>query len=1120
MASHPLDDEAVFIIARKIESPAVRTEYVQQACRDHPQLLARVETLLRIYEQEKDFLQAPAASVAATVHRLDLQERPGIVIGHYKLLQRIGEGGFGVVFMADQESPIHRTVALKIIKPGMDSREVVARFEAERQALAMMNHPNIAHVFDGGVTESGRPYFVMELVKGVSITEYCDKNDLPTENRLQLFIDVCRAIQHAHQKGIIHRDLKPSNIMVTLHDGKPVVKVIDFGVSKAINQRLTEKTLFTAYGHMVGTPQYMSPEQAEMSGLDVDTRSDVYSLGVLLYELLTGSTPLEADALRTAGYAEIQRMIREIEPPRPSVRLSSSGERLTAIAKHRHLDPGTLQRLIRGDLDWIVMKALDKDRGRRYGSAKDFAVDIERFLANDAVEAHPPSTLYRLKKFVRRRKSVAVTVATVTAALIVGTIGTTLGMVWAVNEKTRAVEASVSEARARMAADEAFCEANRQRYISDMFAAGYAWGRGEILMVKTILATYASGTGNEHLRRWEWYYLWRSWNRNDARLTENHFGTGLNHFVLSGDGRRLALVNRYAPFISLWDVTASPPQRIREIGKDGVGQWGPYAAALSYDGNVLAYCTPSQDTLIVEDMQSNSQTRVALHDGVRIDRFSLAPNGSLIAVASNDCKVRLYDVMSGECLTTCDVHGSEVWGIAFTRDGEFVATGDEHGSVLVWRTASGELHETLAEHLSRINDVAVSPDGSQIAASCDDGTVKVWEWPSGKLTRSFSTALAEPSLVSFSRDGSLLAVNLRQCLQLWDLTTGADLERIHGNRGGGLGFIADGRLIFRNQYFGQSMCDTRDLDRDVVLRPRGFPMGLAMCGDDGRLTLAAFAEVPVPTVVQRWCVDRTGITEAPSLSPGFRIGAMAASAKGMWALGDADSSTVRLFQGLDDPNSTKLSAGNATGVSVVAFSEDGSRIACGHLDGQAAVWKWNTASSSWVLIRQWQAHNGAVKQLAFRPNDIVTLVTAGHDWILKVWNVGTGDVVRQWEPVDPYAAVAFSRRGDELAVGDLSGSIALWKEGSDNHREFRGHEQRVRWLKFLSDEQTLISASSDGTLRVWDLVADRQRFALEGSSGFVHMAISPEETTVAAAMTDGTIRLYRCALEEDVTGAD
>ena len=403
--------------------------------------------LMRAHRDAGAFLGGAEKQDATRDQRI--AERPGTVIGPYKLLQQIGEGGMGVVWMAEQTQPVQRKVALKVIKPGMDSRQVIARFEAERQALAMMDHVNIARVFDGGTTnvarslrerspsvaseeglgsrsepatlsDPGRPYFVMELVHGLPITKYCDDNRLTPRERLELFVPVCQAIQHAHQKGIIHRDIKPSNVMITLYDGKPVPKVIDFGVAKATEQQLTERTLFTQYGTMVGTLEYMSPEQAEMSALGVDTRSDIYSLGVLLYELLTGSTPLTHKRMKEAAYAEILRMIKEEEPPKPSTRLSDSGEALASISANRHTEPAKLTKLMRGELDWIVMKTLEKDRNRRYETAKDFAADMQRYLSDEPVQACPPSAGYRLRKFVRRNRGAVLAATIVIVALLAG----------------------------------------------------------------------------------------------------------------------------------------------------------------------------------------------------------------------------------------------------------------------------------------------------------------------------------------------------------------------------------------------------------------------------------------------------------------------------------------------------------------------------------------------------------------------------------------------------------------------------------------------------------------------------------------------------------------------------
>jgi serine/threonine protein kinase len=375
-------------------------------------------------ESEQSKRDTPSSTAPISLQE---PERPGARIGRYKLLEQIGEGGCGVVYVAEQEEPVRRRVALKIIKPGMDTRQVIARFEAERQALALMDHPNIAKVLDAGATESGRPYFVMELVKGVRITDYCDRSNLSTPERLDLFVQVCLAIQHAHQKGIIHRDIKPSNILVTLHDGAPVPMVIDFGIAKATaDQRLTDKTLYTAIEQFVGTPAYMSPEQAELSGLDIDTRSDIYALGVLLYELLTGKTPFDARRLLEVGLDEIRRIIREEDPPRPSTRISTlDAVEQTALAKRRHCDALKLVGIIKGDLDWIVMKTLEKDRTRRYETANGLAMDIKRFLTNEPIIARPPSKLYRFQKSIRRNKLAFGASAAVGTALLIGTATST-----------------------------------------------------------------------------------------------------------------------------------------------------------------------------------------------------------------------------------------------------------------------------------------------------------------------------------------------------------------------------------------------------------------------------------------------------------------------------------------------------------------------------------------------------------------------------------------------------------------------------------------------------------------------------------------------------------------------
>jgi len=475
----PGREEALFEAALALP-PEQRAAWLERACGSDAQLRQRVELLLQSNEKAGEFLRP---SLGAGLERTELiptppKEKPGDVIGPYKIREKLGEGGCGVVYVAEQTEPVRRRVAIKVIKLGMDTRNVIARFEAERQALAMMDHPNIARVLDAGATETGRPYFVMELVRGIKITDYCDQNHLDTKQRLELFVQVCHAVQHAHQKGVIHRDIKPSNILTTLHDGVPVPKVIDFGIAKATEGRLTDLTVYTELRQFIGTPAYMSPEQAEMSGLDIDTRSDIYSLGVLLYELLTGRTPFDGQELIQSGLDQMRRTIREQEPMRPSTRLSTMLDAdLTAIAKSHSAESPKLIHFIRGDLDWIVMKALEKDRTRRFESASTLALDVQRFLENEPIEARPPSGLYRFQKLVRRNKTVFAAAAAVAAALVLG-LGLSLYLF--VQERhalKRAVAAERRQAELREEAEKGLALEKRMREMAPITAKFTAAGQ-------------------------------------------------------------------------------------------------------------------------------------------------------------------------------------------------------------------------------------------------------------------------------------------------------------------------------------------------------------------------------------------------------------------------------------------------------------------------------------------------------------------------------------------------------------------------------------------------------------------------------------------------------------------
>ena len=523
-----------------------RDLFLASKCGDDIALRNRVEILLQAHENPGDFLQAKSGVTSNTTVVYDpamtgpklmesfgqtfdpamidlkLTEMLGQTIGPYKILQQIGQGGFGTVFMAEQMAPVRRKVALKILRPGMDSREIIARFEAERQALAMMDHSNIAKIFDGGTTKSGHPYFVMELVKGIPITEYGDKASLVIEERLVLFVDLCRAVQHAHQKGIIHRDLKPSNVLVTVQDGRAIVKVIDFGIAKALEQPLTDKTLFTGYAQLLGTPVYMSPEQVALSAVDVDTRSDVYSLGVMLYELITGTTPFDKTTMSEAGFDGMRRIIREQEPPRPSLRITTiTAQAHFARTDLRKLNRRRLSESIRGELDWIVMKAMDKDRDRRYESASALAADVGRYLRGEPVEACPPTFLYRLRKLSQRNKALLTTTVLVSLAIIVGTAVSVWQAIEATQARRLADDRLIDANDLLRREDFALREAQKERdlarknsehsrqllYVGDMRLASQSWQRNDVARMRELLSRHVPQAGEADLRGFEWDFL-------------------------------------------------------------------------------------------------------------------------------------------------------------------------------------------------------------------------------------------------------------------------------------------------------------------------------------------------------------------------------------------------------------------------------------------------------------------------------------------------------------------------------------------------------------------------------------------------------------------------------------
>jgi eukaryotic-like serine/threonine-protein kinase len=785
-------DESIFEAALALP-PEQRAGYLDQACAGDVQLRQRVEALLRDYEQAGHFMTdpvppSPGATIQISAESLPVSEKPGDRIGHYKLLQQIGEGGCGVVYMAEQTEPIRRRVAFKVIKLGMDTKQVIARFEAERQALALMDHPNIAKVLDAGAADTGRPYFVMELVKGIKITEFCDQNKLSTKERLDLFIQVCHAIQHAHQKGIIHRDIKPSNVLVTLHDGVPVPKVIDFGIAKATQQPLTDKTVFTAFGQFIGTPAYMSPEQAELSGLDIDTRTDIYSLGVLLYELLTGKPPFDPETLLKAGLDEMRRIIRETEPPKPSTKLTQS--KVESGKQKLETDRRRLLQEVRGDLDWIVMKCLEKDRTRRYETANDLAADIGRHLGSEPVMACPPSNLYRFQKLVRRNKLAFAAAGAAAAALMVGLGLASWGFVSEKKSRRRAEAAEATQSGLRQNA-----EASERKATDKLWDAYLAQARanrrshevGRRFGSLAILAQAAEIRPSLELRNEAIACLTLP----DLRLGNRWEPSGREHFRVEPSGRATwsdhgldgfafdSMLERYAVWDGANDIVLPP--RSSDAGTTRLAGYATnYLRGLRFSPDdrhllVLSYgrAGNGQDKRCQVWDLNRKEVTLELTGVELIECVDFSPDSRLVAAGDTNGAIVIRDLASGQPAQTFAA-GKDLLCVRFDPDGARLAA--SHGATVgLWEAKTGKALQSFS-HPKRIWAVAWHPTGTRVATGGEDSRIYVWDTETGQTRTVMSGHRGIVNCLSFSHAGDLLAsTSWDYTVKLWDPFTGSEL---------------------------------------------------------------------------------------------------------------------------------------------------------------------------------------------------------------------------------------------------------------------------------------------------------------------------------------------------------
>ncbi|MCI0534563.1 MAG: protein kinase, partial [Verrucomicrobiales bacterium] len=779
----------IFLNARVVHEPSERAAYLAQACGADAELRGRVEAMLGDAEAAEAYF-GPEKETAAGHSNALVSEGPGVLIGRYKLLQKIGEGGMGVVYMAEQREPVTRKVALKIIKLGMDTRQVVARFEAERQALALMDHPNIARVLDGGATETGRPYFVMELVQGAPITEFCNKNKLPALERIKLFMAVCQAIQSAHQKGIIHRDLKPSNVLVTLHNSQPMPKVIDFGVAKATNQKLTEKTLFTNFATIIGTPAYMSPEQAEMSSMDVDTRSDIYSLGVLLYELLTGTTPFPEKRLCSAGYNEMRRIILEEEPERPSTRLTKTRAAASAADCAAKSALRISESAIDADLDWIVMKCLEKDRSRRYETASGLAADLQRHMNNQPVLARPPSAAYQLGKAFQRNRLAFTAVLAVAVALVLGIIGSSWQAIRAANAERvqnrlrhEAELARVQEShlrgqaeRERQRAEDKELTARRYLYDSQIKLAHQALLENRLGRALELLNAQRPGPGQQDLRGWEWRYLWRACRSDELRTISRHSGPA-SAVAFSPDGQWIASGDESG---ILKICQASQPAEQREFSMGSI-----HDLAFSPDGEWLA--TAAESVVNLRPFRDPDKVSTLPHPR-RVYAVAFSPDGLRLATVWGD-QASIWNVASGKEISRFTPLAPRfTHELAFSPDNETLAIGLGHGQISLWNLSSNaplgllQGHRYIRGGNQVVTALSFSPDGALLVSGGWDKTIKVWNLPEGNLVADIPAHGAWVSDLAFSPDGKVLAsVSADQTIKLWDTRTWQTAGTLRGH---------------------------------------------------------------------------------------------------------------------------------------------------------------------------------------------------------------------------------------------------------------------------------------------------------------------------------------------------
>ncbi len=1070
--------------------------------------------------------EAPSADVTASLVGV---EQPGGQIGPYKLLRILGEGGMGIVYLAEQEDPIRRRVALKIVKPGMDSKQVIARFEAERQALALLDHPNVAHVYDAGTTETGRPYFAMEYVQGIPITEHCDRQKLTIEERLKLFVQVCEAIQHAHQKGIIHRDIKPSNIQVCIQGAQAAPKVIDFGVAKALSQPLTERTLVTEQGQLIGTPEYISPEQAEMTNQDIDTRSDIYSLGVLLYELLTGTLPFESQTLRRGGLEQMRQVIRETEPKTPSTRVSSlDGETSSRLAKSCQSDVVSLRRKLRGDLDWITLKAMEKDRMRRYQTAHALAEDIERHLNNEPVLAGRPGTLYRFQKLIRRNKGVFVAVSAVAAVLVLGALVST----W---QAVRATQAKREQSRLREEAVAAQKKEAALRYASDMSLAQQALAMNDLGRARRLLEAHRPSPGEVDLRGWEWRYLWQE-SRSDALLTLCRQSSEIWSLAVSPDGKWLAVGEYQGGRLSIWDL-ATGQEAVRPEAGDG-----PVRVAFSPGEELMAF------SVVTGSGSANPQHKIRLWNratqqtvaesllGGECMGLAFCDDGrTLITYAADpENEIALWQVPEGAKLRSCPLsawdesQGTAGTPFAIARNGTVGAVAPDATIHLIDLSTGKERWQATAADES-VKALALSPDGRILASGAGfvESDIRLWDVAAGKEIVRLQGHRVWVSALVFWPDGKTLAsASADQTIRLWDLTDVANVSpprvlRGHKLEVWRLALLPDSKTLVsgckdHSVYLWDTTTARRGQTRIIL------PTAVAAWrfAADGKSVLT----VDFQGHAERW--KGTDFHEREflmDLRTKFSFSrwpsrySILISNQGQWVAAGSADGTIRLWD-LRKRTSHQSTVSTGWVIPVGAMGEEQTLVVLHVNDGSFHEWD----LASWQQTRSWQGLAQPPLTTAFSADERLCVMFA-HGGANRLLDLATGHQSDHKLNIADVGVAAFSPDGHLFAAACPDGYAKLWETATfREYPAFRGFLMGVHSVAFSPDGKRLaVGSAGSEAVKLWDVESCQELLTLEGQGAlFTSSAFSPHGNIIGARNGRGQLHLWRAPSWEEIEAAE